>query len=149
MLYIKEKAIFKARRQKEISTSSLFLFFTHYQTCQMRNQCCASCLPSRWMNNRPRWQKFIHLKIVVCEKCLETKKKLIILLIKDLYIYIEVQKLFSLEARCKTYRESRNWTASRREGVTSRCQTISRFWDVPKWAHNWFQIHVKLTIITD
>lgn len=36
--------------------------FTHCPTCQMRNQCCESCRPSRWTNSRPRRQKSVILE---------------------------------------------------------------------------------------
>lgn len=53
----------------------------------------------------------------------------------------------SIVTRCKTYRESRYRTAGRGEGVTSRCQTVPWLRDVPKGAHNWFQISQSTVLL--
>jgi len=63
-------------------------------------------------------------------------------ILSSIYVLLHYQRgarrIAECDLRCKTYRESRHGTASRGEGVTSRCQTVPRLRDVPKGAHNWF-----------
>lgn len=117
--------------------------FTHCPTCQMRNQCCESCRPSRWTNNRPRRQKSV---ILEKRDTLGRRGSISINMYSFFSIYIcmynlhyqrgGARRIVDCDLRCETYRESRHGTAGRGEGVTSRCQTVPRLRDVPKGAHN-------------
>lgn len=113
--------------------------FTHCPTCQTRNQCCASCRPSRWTNSRPRRQKSVILE----RRVPLGRRGSTLCILSSIYVLLHyyqrgARRIADCDLRCKTYRESRHGTAGRGEGVTSRCQTVPRLRDVPKGAHNWF-----------
>lgn len=113
--------------------------FTHCPTCQTRNQCCASCRPSRWTNSRPRRQKSVILE----RRVPLGRRGSTLCILSSIYVLLHyyqrgARRIADYDLRCKTYRESRHGTAGRGEGVTSRCQTVPRLRDVPKGAHNWF-----------
>lgn len=73
--------------------------FTHCPTCQTRNQCCASCRPSRWTNSRPRRQKS-----VILERCVPLGRRGVDSMYTLFYI-----RIIALSARCTSHR--RLWLA--------------------------------------
>lgn len=73
--------------------------FTHCPTCQTRNQCCASCRPSRWTNSRPRRQKS-----VILERHVPLGRRGVDSMYTLFYI-----RIIALSARCTSHR--RLWLA--------------------------------------